>query len=254
MRRLTSTMAVAGWMAPKNSPCARPIFSQRDMSVTNILVLTTSSRCAPSSSKAAAIRRIASRLFRRIIAPNSSSVQERSCRTGNRDESVYSDGPRITDDWTECAASAGTVFRIQSPCTSRMSGTGRQPSNDCAMESQLNRCAVVRYLPESCASTPTKLTPTPMRLPPRSRSTSIQELSRSGDPCIALIEVRQPIDQRLRLLSRNALRGCPQEGHCPGQTPRSGRWLARVSGSSPLRSAPRWRSPKRSYGSAMADG
>ncbi len=39
---LTSTMLVAGRIAPKNSPCARPIFSHSPMLVTKIRVRTTS--------------------------------------------------------------------------------------------------------------------------------------------------------------------------------------------------------------------
>src|SRR5581483_7323407 len=47
-------MDVAGMVAPKALPCPAPYSRQRDMSVTNILVRTTSGRPAPSCSSAAA--------------------------------------------------------------------------------------------------------------------------------------------------------------------------------------------------------
>ena len=48
MSRRTSTMLVAGRMAPNTSPCARAYSSQREMSVTYIRVRTTSASEAPA--------------------------------------------------------------------------------------------------------------------------------------------------------------------------------------------------------------
>src|SRR3954447_6876500 len=47
----TCTIEVAGRMSPKTSPWARPISSQREMSVTNIRVRTTSARGKPARSR-----------------------------------------------------------------------------------------------------------------------------------------------------------------------------------------------------------
>jgi hypothetical protein len=55
---LTSTMLVAGRIAAKNSPCARPIFSHSAMFVTKILVRTTSFNPAPAFASAASMFRI----------------------------------------------------------------------------------------------------------------------------------------------------------------------------------------------------
>ena len=55
---LTSTMLVAGRIAPKNSPCARPIFSQSAILVTKIRVRTTLFKEAPAFTSAASIFRI----------------------------------------------------------------------------------------------------------------------------------------------------------------------------------------------------
>ena len=53
MRRLTSTIVVAGRISPKNSPCALPTLSQLSMFVTYTRVRTTSARLAPARSRAA---------------------------------------------------------------------------------------------------------------------------------------------------------------------------------------------------------
>src|ERR1700761_4482838 len=53
-----STMLVAGRIAAKNSPCARPTFSQSPMFVTKIRVRTTSFSPAPALPSAASIFRI----------------------------------------------------------------------------------------------------------------------------------------------------------------------------------------------------
>jgi len=52
---LISTMLVAGRIAPKYSPCARPTFSHSAMLVTNIRVRTTSFNPAPALINAASI-------------------------------------------------------------------------------------------------------------------------------------------------------------------------------------------------------
>src|SRR6185295_5929894 len=57
MRRLTCTIEVAGRMAAKNSPCARPTSSQREMSTTYMRVRTTSSSRAPARASARSMLR-----------------------------------------------------------------------------------------------------------------------------------------------------------------------------------------------------
>jgi hypothetical protein len=52
IRAATCTIVVAGRISPKTSPCARPISSQRPMSVTNIRVRTTSAIENPARSRA----------------------------------------------------------------------------------------------------------------------------------------------------------------------------------------------------------
>ena len=59
----TCTIVVAGRMSPKTSPCARPISSQREMSVTNIRVRTTSASVNPARSRACSIDRQACRVW-----------------------------------------------------------------------------------------------------------------------------------------------------------------------------------------------
>src|SRR3712207_6117666 len=61
-RPLTSTMAVAGRILPKASPCTRPTSSHRLMSVTYIRVRTTSARVKPARSRAVAIAAMAWRV------------------------------------------------------------------------------------------------------------------------------------------------------------------------------------------------
>ena len=59
MRAATSIMEVAGSTSPNAAPCARPYSCQREMSVTNIRVRTTSARPAPRRSRASATLAIA---------------------------------------------------------------------------------------------------------------------------------------------------------------------------------------------------
>ncbi len=65
IRRATSTIVVAGRIAPNTSACAAPISCHCEMSVTNMRVRTTSSMRPPSASTAA--RMMAS--ARRVCAP-----------------------------------------------------------------------------------------------------------------------------------------------------------------------------------------
>src|SRR5262245_13055484 len=58
IRRRTSTIVAQGLISPKNSPWARPYSSQREMSVTNIRVLTTSFKLAPRAASARSMLRI----------------------------------------------------------------------------------------------------------------------------------------------------------------------------------------------------
>src|SRR5258707_13174178 len=70
IRRLTSTMLVAGRMVPQNSPWTRPTSSQREMSVTNMRVRTTSFSDAPARSSArSTLRRVCTAWARMSPAP-----------------------------------------------------------------------------------------------------------------------------------------------------------------------------------------